>query len=43
MTQQTLFNAREIADGYDILLEDSSNDVYSDFVFVPEESAFGRG
>lgn len=42
------FNSRRVlslfeAYGYDILLEDSSNDVYSDFVFVPEESAFGRG
>jgi FkbM family methyltransferase len=41
------FNSRRVlslfeAYGYDIFLEDSRNDVYSDFVFVPQESAFGR-
>ena len=41
------FNSRRVlglfeAYGYDVLLEDSRNDVYSDFVFVPREAAFGR-
>lgn len=41
------FNTRKVlglfeAYGYDILREDSRNEAYSDFVFVPRESAFGR-
>jgi hypothetical protein len=41
------FNTRRVlglfeAYGYDALREDSRNDAYSDFVFVPRESAFGR-
>ncbi len=41
------FNTRRVlglfeAYGYDILREDSRNEAYSDFVFVPRESAFGR-
>ncbi|MFM8940264.1 MAG: FkbM family methyltransferase [Phenylobacterium sp.] len=41
------FNTRWVlglfeAYGYDLLREDSRNEAYSDFVFVPRESAFGR-
>ena len=41
------FNTRKVlglfeAYGYDILREDSRNEAYSDFVFVPKESALGR-
>ncbi|MCA6287779.1 FkbM family methyltransferase [Phenylobacterium sp.] len=41
------FNTRRVlalfeAYGYDILREDSRNEAYSDFVFVPRESALGR-
>jgi hypothetical protein len=41
------FNNRQVlslfeAFGYDVLMEDSRNDIYSDFVFVPRESELGR-
>lgn len=41
------FNTRRVlglfeAYGYDVLREDSRNEAYSDFVFVPRESALGR-
>ena len=41
------FNSRQVlslfeAFGYDVLMEDSRNDIYSDFVFVPRESELGR-
>jgi FkbM family methyltransferase len=41
------FNTRRVlglfeAYGYEVLREDSRNEAYSDFVFVPRESEFGR-
>jgi FkbM family methyltransferase len=41
------FNNRQILNlfeiyGYDILMEDSRHEIYSDFVFVPRESTLGR-
>jgi FkbM family methyltransferase len=41
------FNTRRVlglfeAYGYEVLREDSRNEAYSDFVFVPRESAVGR-